>query len=802
MLRKRLQALLSILSVLLGLVLLAAGFGWWQVRRSLPQLDGTANVAGLGAPVRVERDALGTPTVTGQTRRDVARATGFLHAQDRFFQMDLLRRRAAGELAELFGRAAVDVDQSARRHGFRRLATKIVAGLPAEDRALLEAYTAGVNAGLGSLAQKPWEYLVLRLDPAAWRAEDSLLCIFAMWFDLQDDQASLERSLQALRTAYGTGVMNFLGPVGDKHDAALDGTLFPEPELPQVRLKAPEPETTAAFQLEPADLPGSNSFALDGRHTATGAALLANDMHLGLNVPHIWYRAVLQWSESGQPHRVAGVTLPGLPFLVAGSNGRIAWGFTNSYIDTTDIVSVETDSEANILYRTPTGWKEIEEREETILVKGDDPVKFITRWCEWGAILSGPVDGRYLAVRWNAHQPEATNLALRQLETAADAAAAVAVAHAAGMPNQNLLVADTAGRIAWTLTGVIPHRVGFDGRLPVSWAYGDRRWEGWLPAAAVPVIASRPEGIAGAAPAPDGYLWTANQRLVGGEAYAKLGDGGYDDGFRGGAIRDDLKALVDSGRKAVPADLLAVMLDDRGRHLERWRTLLLAALTDEAVAKKALRGDLRDLAKAWTGRAEVDSAGYRIIRAFRQHVAERVLAPFVGRAKLEYPDFSFSKLHTEEAVWRLVEERPARLLNPAHTSWDALLVAAADDVLDDAAKLGLDPAQFTWGARNTLRMQHPFSRFLPAFVARWVDMPAEPLPGDSDMPRVQGPRFGQSERMIVSPGREEEGIFTQPGGASGHPLSPFYRAGHDDWAKARPAPFLPGPAQHTLTLQP
>jgi penicillin amidase len=793
--RSRLSALLSVLSVLLVLALGATGWFWWQMHGSLPQLDGRRALAGLGAPVRVVRDALGVPTVTGASRVDVARATGFLHAQDRFFQMDLMRRRAAGELSELFGPAALELDQSARLHGFRRTATAALALLPADERTLLEAYTAGVNAGLAALGHQPWEYLVLRTDPVAWRAEDSLLCVYAMWFDLQDSNGHRERNLDALRQALGTDVQSFLAPVGDSHDAAIDGSpAAPPAPLPALKFSpADTPPATAALDLARADLrPGSNNFAVDGAHTATGAGLLANDMHLSLGVPHIWYRAFFEWTDAAGPHRVGGVTLPGTPAIVAGSNGHIAWGFTNSYADTSDAVILETDSIAQNQYRTPHGYVYLEERTEQIAVKGRAPVPFTARWSEWGPVIAGPDHGRYLALAWTAHHPEATNYTLHQLETATTADEAVAIAHRAGMPNQNLLVADTAGRIAWTVSGLLPRRVGFDGRLPVSWAYGDRHWDGWLPAAEVPVV-SAPAG---------GALWTANNRVVGGQALALLGDGGYDDGFRAGAIRDDLRALLASGRKAVPADLLAIQLDDHAHYLDRWQLLLLAVLDDAAVAKQPERAGLRDPVRNWGGRAGIESAGYRIVRAFRLHVSERVLAPFHDEAESRLGDFTFYFMHTEDAVWRLVQEKPTRLLNPAHPSWDALLLAAVDDTLADIRKEGVSPERFTWGARNVLSMQHPFSRFLPRCLGTFLDMPAQPLPGDTKMPRVQGPRFGASERMVVSPGHEAEGIFEMPGGQSGHPLSPFYRAGHDAWVRGEPTPFLPSQGEHVLLLTP
>ncbi|HKB55948.1 MAG TPA: penicillin acylase family protein [Lacunisphaera sp.] len=793
--KKRLAWLLSVLSVLLLIVVAAVVWGWWQMRGSRPQLDGERVVAGLGAPVQVARDALGVPTITGATRSDVARATGFLHAQDRFFQMDLLRRRGAGELSELFGRAALALDQSARLHGFRRLAEKIVAQASPAERATLQAYTAGVNSGLAALDKIPWEYLVIRTRPASWREEDSLLCAFAMWFDLQDYTGSFELNRDALRRAMGEAALDFLAPRGNSWDAALDGSTFAPPPLPPLQLKPPAGAGTAALSPgEPAgkQVPGSNAFALSGAHTATGAAMLANDMHLDLGVPNIWYRAVFQWTDETGPHRVVGVSLPGWPSMVVGSNGRVAWGFTDAYVDTTDLVYVETDNIAQSHYRTARGWVQIEERHEEIRIKGEAAVPFTARWTEWGPILSGPQDGRYLALRWSAHDAESTNLHFLEMETVRTTAAGVDLAHRAGFANENMLIADADGVIAWTILGKIPQRTGYAGRLPVSWAYGDRHWDGWLKPEDTPVIINPSEGL----------LWTANNRALGGEAYAKLGDSGYDDGPRAHQIRDDLRALVASGKKAAPGDLLAIQLDDRAIFLERWQKYLLEILTDGAVAGKKSRGWLRDAVRQWNGRASADSAAYRLVRAFRGHVAERAFAPFIESSQAHYAAFNYRNFIYEDSLWQLVHEQPAGLLNPAHASWGSLLLAAADDVVADSDKAGLPPARFVWGAHNTLAMQHPFGRFLPAFVARLLDMPAVPLPGDSDMPRVQNRSFGASERLVVSPGHEDQGIFHMPGGQSGHPLSPYYRTGHEAWVKGEPTPLLPGPAQHTLVLKP
>jgi penicillin amidase len=792
-LRRILIWLAALLALLVVLLLAAGGWAWLRMRASLPQLDGSVTVAGLSAPVQVERDALGVPTITGATRADVARALGFLHAQDRFFQMDLLRRSGAGELAELFGPAALPLDQSHRTHAFRRTAVRALDLLPEYQRTIVEAYTAGVNAGLAALPQTPWEYALLRTPPQPWRAEDSILVAYAMWFDLQDASGRRELGLQAMRDTLGQAATDFFAPRGNSWDAALDGSLFPEPALPRLVVDRPAgTETSATFPVEKPHV-GSNSFAIAGRHGRDGAAFVANDMHLNLNLPHIWYRAVMRWTDAaGVAHRLVGVTLPGVPALVVGSNGSIAWGYTNSYVDTMDVVTVEVESTAQAFYRTPHGFVEIEHRPEIIQVKGKAPVTLDTRWTEWGPIIGEAVRNRFPALRWNAHDPESTNLGALDLELAASVEEAVRTAHRMGMPNQNIVIADRAGHIAWTLTGRIPKRVGFDGRFPVSWAYGDRHWDGWLADDEVPVIMDPDEGL----------LWTANQRLVGGDVYVKLGDHGYDDGPRGRQIRDDLRALVATGRPATPTDLLGVMLDDRAVFLTRWQELLAGALTDEAVARKKARGELRDVVRQWNGRASVDSASFRIVRAFRRHVARRVLEPFVEPVRAVYADLQIHDFLYEDAVWRLVNEKPAKLLGAQYPTWDELLLAAADDVLADIDKAGGSPAEFTWGAFNTLRMRHPFSRVLPGPFGSFLDMPAQPLPGASDMPRVQDPAFGQSERLVVSPGREEEGLFHMPGGQSGHPLSPYYRAGHAAWVEGQPTPLLPGKTEHTLTLTP
>lgn len=783
--------------VLAGLVLIGVILGLWfyfQMRASLPQLDGTARLDGLGAAVTIERDALGIPTIRGDSRGDVARALGYLHAQDRFFQMDLLRRRAAGELAELVGRAAVPLDQTARLHGFRAVARRALALDTPANRELVEAYTAGVNAGLAALGQKPFEYVALRTAPAPWRAEDSYLLGATMAFEIQDPLGRYERSLATLRDVLGPQALAFFAPEFGPDDAALDGStgeLAPLPSAKTIDLRRRQLATAraTAAATDPA-LPGSNSFALAGTRTASGAALLANDMHLELRVPTPWYRTTLVWpaSASAPAHRVTGVTLPGAPCVIAGSNGRVAWGFTASYADTSDVIIVEPNIIDRSLYKYRNENLELSTHDEIINVRGGDPVTFTVSATRWGPIIGPGPQNRLLAFRWVLHDPAATNYDLFDLETATHVEEAIAIAHRAGIPAQNIVLADTTGAIAWTIAGRLPQRVGYDGRLPVSWAYGDRDWSGLLPADQIPVI-RQPAG---------GALWTANARTVGGEAYTKLGDGGYSAPARATQIRDDLAAL----QHATPRDLLGVQLDDRALFLERWQKLLLQVLTPEVVAQKKSRAELRRLVENWTPRAAVDSVGYRLVRTFRNEVSERALGSLFESCFEENPDFNWRRFHYEQPLWLLLQEKPAHLLDPKFTTWDDLLVAAVDGTVatTEAEAGGLDRA--TWGRANTARIRHPFSQFLPRWLTGWLDLPADPLAGDDHMPRVQSPSFGASERFVVSPGREDEGLMHLPGGQSGNPLSPYYRAGHEAWVKGEPTPFLPGPAQHTLTLTP
>lgn len=789
---------LFILALLSAIGLLATG--WWFLAGSLARLDGEQRVNGPQHAVTITRDALGTATITGQSRDDVSYALGYVHAQERFFPMDLMRRVSAGELSELVGAAALDTDIRHRRHRLRAVAQAAYATLSSEQKHTLDLYRDGVNAGLANLREKPWEYLLLKAKPRPWRSEDTMLVIAAMYLDLNDDgRNERETHIAQMRSVLPEPLVDFLISPDPNWEAPLKDGTSPSPVIPAADVfdlrhsgaqgGAAKLASTTISSVDRA-YPGSNSFAVAGNISRTGSAILANDMHLGLRVPDIWFRARLRYPDPSAPkgqRDVMGVTLPGTPALVVGSNGQVAWGFTNSYGDWQDWVRVQRDPHNANRYKVPEGWAAIEPHDELIGVKDAAPYTLHVEDTRWGPILSQDTDGAPLALAWIADLPRAYNVAMMQLEHADNVSAALDLAPTFGMPPQNFLVADSAGHIGWTIAGnSIPLRTGFDAQRPADWSQPNTGWTGWATPAQYPRIEN---------PA-DGRLWTANNRTVGSDELALLGEGGHDVGARAQQIRDDLRARADFG----PGNLLDIQLDDHAQFLSRWQQLLQTTLSN--VQDPSLN-QLRQLTAAWRNEAAPDSVDYRLVHAFRDEVHKLALAPFTAQLLQHSVDFEWPGPGNQEAaVWMLIQQQPPHLLDPAFSDWHALLVQAARNVANTLGKQQGGLTARTWGEINRAGIRHPLSRALPGFIGRWLDMPDEPLPGDHNMPRVASPGFGASERIDVSPGHEDESILEMPGGQSDNPLSPFYGAGHEDWVHGRPTPLMPGKDRHTLILEP
>ena len=307
-----------LLSCFLILLLIFSMFATWiysQVDSALPMLTGKTTIMGLSSNAMVERDVQGIPTIKTENRADLAVATGFIHAQERFFQMDLLRRNAAGELASLFGAMAVNYDKSIRLHRFRDRAITILNQLPKEQLALIKAYTVGVNEGLRALKAKPFEYLLLQQEPVGWREEDSILTILSMYLDLQYKDGARERTLGLIQSTFDPAIYAFLNPNGSIWDAAIDNTQYSPAPLPKVSWLAQQQKPNqlsmslnASTDYASEDFPGSNNWAVSGEISSTGSAIVANDMHLGIRVPNTWFRASFEY-EKNHIHRIESTIL-------------------------------------------------------------------------------------------------------------------------------------------------------------------------------------------------------------------------------------------------------------------------------------------------------------------------------------------------------------------------------------------------------------------------------------------------------------------------------------------------------------
>jgi penicillin amidase len=765
------------------------------LRGSLPAIDGELQVSGLQYPAVVSRDSKGVPTITGDTRNDVAYVTGFLHAQDRFFQMDLLRRTAAGELSALVGEKAIETDKAHRFHRFKARAQAVLESLPPDELMLLQHYADGVNAGLGHLAVSPFEYLILQQTPEPWSTTDSLLVVWSMYLNLQGNLEGREFGRGWLRENASQQQLAYLLPEMSRYDTPLDAASFKQGFV-QVAIPTHGPawfartaqESDWHYAISQRSSVGSNSWAVSGDRSRHGGAIIADDMHLDLSLSHIWYRTVLRFTEAGGGQRtVAGITLPGVPSMIVGSNTEVAWGFTNSYGDYLDLVQVQQDKDSPQRFLTDKGWETAVMHKEILQVKDAAKQTVIIYETSLGPLRK--VAGKFYAVRWIAHEPFAVNFGLTALETASSVQQALRIARTSGIPAQNFIAADSKGNIGWTIAGPLPDRpASFATTFPLSVQTG-LLWSGRLPEDRYPRLINPSSG----------QLWTANNRQLKGSDYAAVGDGGADLGARARQIRDALQSI----QQADEHQLYQIGLDDRALFLAQWRERALALLTDETVAGHPGRQQFRQILRAsWTGRASVDSVGYQLARSFYYQLYLELFTGVDQQMAVAIPaaDFDLANPRWPAVLENLLDSQPDGWL-PPEESWQGIQLMAVDEVVRKLTGAGRSLSDATWGKRNTMRVNHPLITALP-LLRYWLSAPPDQVAGDDHMPRVASPDFGQSQRMVVSPGRESEGIFNMPGGQSGHPLSPYFLAGHSEWVKGIPTPFMPGQPEHWLRLMP
>ena len=773
--------------LLTALVAGIASIATWQLRASLPQLDGQIVLAGCEYPISINRDDLGIPAIKAQTRNDAAFATGFLHAQERFFQMDLLRRVSSGRLSELLGKAALENDRAIRIHRLHQVAMQVTEDLPLDAREMLDAYTLGVNQGLQKLGSRPPEYWLLRQVPAPWESADSICVMLSMMCDLQDENGTRKLDWGELAEKVPVEVFDFLARVGSTWDAPLDNSILPAVPIPspevwslrideRSRSERPRSFSLREKALEPhfhdGDAIGSNQWGISGDLVRGRAGMLASDMHLGLRIPTTWYRVLLE-----EPNWIVGVTLPGTPLIICGSNRHVAWGFTNSYADFGDVVELKMVPDQQGYYETPDGNEALTIYRETISYPGGrETVSY--EWSRWGPVVKQDGERRFVH-RWVGHDAEAFDVNLWAFESTTSVTELLDAANRAGMPHNNVMAVDSAGQVGWTVCGRFPKRLQPCSVVPQDWSQPGTGWDGYR----------APHEIPRREIATNGRLWTANNRVVGGEELKLLGTQGYDPGARATQIRDRLLEAETFDER----DFLAIQRDHEAKFLKSWQERLLDVARSDATP---LSSEAVSFVEKWGEAASIDSVGYRIVNGFRARVLQVMTEAIEKRAGLKGKPI----LSLEGVTVQLLDERPLHWLPEPYESWDSLLADAARWVEVELTKTG-PLAAATWGARNRSAVDHPISRSVP-WLGSWLNMPSVELPGDRHMPLVQGPSFGASMRMVVVPGEEERGIYHQPGGQSGHFLSPFYRAGFMDWANGTPSPLLPGPARHRLDLIP
>lgn len=774
------------------IVLLSAGcIGLYSLlRMSVPSIDGEYHLSGLNSVVTVEFDSKNIPRISAKSREDAFRALGFITARDRLFQMDLLRRHMAGRLAEVMGPALKESDRRHRMMGFEQVASAIIQRLSQDQKQVLEAYAEGVNQAVDSLSVLPPEFWLLGYSPSTWRPEDSLLVVLGMEADL-GWTGDAERKSSIMEAALPEAVKRFFMPPIDHYtDRLLNGkaSAMPLPSIPENELTAllnnsGGSEHDVGLVMDAPPPKGSNGWVVGPSKTWDGRAVLANDMHLSLRVPNIWYRAELRYGDV----RLTGLTLPGVPLMVVGSNGKVAWGFTNIEGDFVDLVSLELDPDNPESYRTPKGFVRFGEREETVRVKGEADFTFKVQTTEWGPVLPKALLAKPVAVRWATLDPDATDLHLLDLDEVNNVQAAQTVFNRAGGPPLNALAADKQGNIGWTYTGKIPKRFGLNGSVSRSWANGSRGWAGYI----------LPEELPRLVNPPSGFIVNANQRMLG-DGYPYVIGHYFDQGHRAYRIAERLS----DAKNLTERDMFALQLDTKVEFYRFYQRLALSLLHE---SNDEVQVRLKQNLTNWDGFAERDSVGFAVLVEFRKLLLDAVIAPFMAKCRAYDPEFQFSSSMIDEPLQQLLEAKlPALLPDKIHyRDWDSflhgLLIRAERNVSErNSADF---PESFAWGTVNQVTIEHPFSASLP-LLKNWLNMPKVAVSGCVQCVRMNESGYGASERLVVSPGHEGNGLLHMPGGQSGHPLSPHYGDQQQSWVEGTVLPLETGTSVHRLELVP
>jgi penicillin amidase len=794
---------------------------WWFVYRPLPQIDGTASLPGLQNEVTVGRDQWGVPHIRAASLEDLEQAQGYVMAQDRLWQMDLLRRVARGQLSEILGPATLSIDKDFRMLGIGRAAERDATLMDTESRKLMEAYARGVNKFIEQHQDSlPLEFSLLRYKPRPWQPSDALAISGYMYRTLTDTR---ERELNR------TKVMERAGADRAKDlfsaEAAMDHFVVGDPSTPNdgsqrsaadsddeedddmqedTVLKASHgggsviaalhdsPDLTSALlasiqeflEESRSDIRqglGSNNWVVSGAHTATGKPLLANDTHLELTIPSIWYEIHL----TAPGWNVKGFTLPGAPMLIIGHNERIAWGFTNNGADVQDLYVETFNPAAPDEYRVKGSWTKAQIVDETIRVKGQPDEHFEVVVTRHGPVVARDRDKAY-AMRWTATEPGGLANSYNWLGRAKNWKEFREVMKHVWGPGQNAVYADVDGNIGYIMAARVPIRKKGHGEVPVPGDTDDYEWTGYIPFEQLPQ-ALNPES---------GLIVTANARVIGPNYKSYLTDR-WEEPYRTARIYD----LLHDRHDLRPEDMLKVQTDTYSYpHVFVADQLIAAARTvkpKDVRAQKLIEG-LKD----WNGIAEANSPEVSFLHGTRRAAIEFLLEPFLGKETAIYQWRSTTFLQ------RILTNRPAKWLPAAFKNYDDLLAAAADKAVERLAEQSGSQRveDWAWKYSDSLSMVHPMGR--KGLLKKLLSITDKPQSGTLYSIRAATKTHGPAMRFVANLGNWDNSILLIPAGQSGQPGSSHYSDQFSYWYEGKPifAPFSDtadaSARKHSLTLKP
>ncbi|CAM3855988.1 penicillin acylase family protein [Deinococcus frigens] len=775
----------GLLWLLLFVLVAVLGVVWWARAMSVPQVSGDVTSSGLTTPVSVTRDAWGVPHIRAQSDEDAVYALGFVHWQDRAWQMDFQRRVVAGRLAEVLGEPALAQDKFLRTWGFQQAAESILPALSGRSRRLVSAYTAGVNAAMQQGKVAP-EFRILGYTPAPWQEVDSVSWSKLMAYDLGGNMEGEVLNTRVMQRLGQQGLNEVVAPYPANGPTILSGdelaTTGRRPgadpntaTLSSSALASLQTHLNAARELGLQAVPGkgSNDWVIAGSRTASGKPILADDPHLSLTSPMLWYLADIQ----GPGLKAIGASIPGLPAIVIGRNEQVAWGVTNTNPDVQDLYIEAADASFT-------------QRQEVITVKGGDDVTLTVRQSKHGPVVSdaGAADvGPRVALRWTALQPGDTTMdafmGLNYAQNWDDFKTALTSYVA---PSQNFVYADVDGNTGYYAPGKVPIRDGWDGSLPVS-GDGSREWTGYIPFAALPHTYN---------PA-DGLVVTANNKVVPDSYAYNLGnERNWAEPYRAQRITELLTARPDG---LTVQDVKAVQLDTVSLVWQDMKGALLATQPDGDPSRQAL-----ELLRGWDGNERVDGVAPSIFEAWLMGLQTMAQDELGNSTTLN----SLSVLKQLQTDGELCRDEAAKLQNCA-AQLSASLKRAVEDL---SARLGADPSGWTYGKLHHVASNH--RAFGNVSALAWLFNHGAPTGGGTNTVNVARPEqgtfrqtHGASYRQIVDLSDLNKSVFVGSLGQGGNPLGghvsdqqPLWIAGEylpmstdeKDWGKVQKLTLTPG----------